>query len=34
MGMIAATRGKPASVASETVIPFRLATEMTITEQR
>jgi hypothetical protein len=34
LGMIAATHGKPASVPSETVIPFRLATEMTITEQR
>ena len=34
MGMIAATRGKPANVPSETVIPFRLASGMTITEQR
>jgi hypothetical protein len=34
MGMIAATRGKPASVPSETVIPFRLASGMTIVEQR
>lgn len=34
MGLIAATRGKPASVPSETVIPFRLASGMTITEQR
>ena len=34
LGMVAATRGKPASVPSETVIAFRLATEMTITEQR
>jgi hypothetical protein len=34
LGMVAASRGKPASVPSETVIPFRLATEMTITEHR
>lgn len=34
MGMIAATRAKPASVPSETVIPFRLASGMTIVEQR
>ncbi len=34
MGMVAATRGKPASVPGETIIPFRLASGMTITEQR